>query len=115
MICCFFSRGKYIVENSFVFCEQLIEGRLSFQGMNPEIERILELEQNAKRSKEESNEKEITDAQMANHYHRGTHVTTMAKKFTPKRNQHKYFKYNDDDDDNPEPVEKKPKYLKPKD
>ncbi|KAF7997764.1 hypothetical protein HCN44_009162 [Aphidius gifuensis] len=106
--------GKFIIENSFVYCEGLSEGRLSFQGMNPEIERIIELEENAKRCKEDTSkeETEITDEQMAKHY-KASHVNTMAKKFAPKRNHHKYFKY--DNDDNPEPVDKKPKFLKPKD
>ncbi|GLV38831.1 M-phase phosphoprotein 6 [Carabus blaptoides fortunei] len=35
--------GKYaVVEVSVNFCKDLIEGRLSFGGMNPEIERIME-------------------------------------------------------------------------
>lgn len=36
--------GNYISEQSFLFCEDLLEGRLSFKGMNPEIERLMELE-----------------------------------------------------------------------
>lgn len=37
-------RGNYITESSFIYCEDLMEGRLSFKGMNPEIERLMELE-----------------------------------------------------------------------
>ncbi|XP_049866533.1 M-phase phosphoprotein 6 [Pectinophora gossypiella] len=37
--------GNFISESSFIFCEDLMEGRLSFKGMNPEIERLMELEQ----------------------------------------------------------------------
>lgn len=82
--------------------------------MNPEIERIIELEENAKRCQEDTSKEEndITDEQMAKHY-KASHVKTMAKKFAPKRNHHKYFQY--DSDDNLEPVDKKPKFLKPKD
>ncbi|XP_064076763.1 M-phase phosphoprotein 6 [Vanessa tameamea] len=36
--------GNYISESSFVYCEDLLEGRLSFKGMNPEIERLMALE-----------------------------------------------------------------------
>lgn len=36
--------GNYITEQSFMFCETLIEGRLSFKGMNPEIERLMEVD-----------------------------------------------------------------------
>lgn len=35
--------GNFITEASYVLCEELIEGRLSFKGMNPEIERLMEL------------------------------------------------------------------------
>lgn len=36
--------GNFISESSFIFCENLLEGRLSFKGMNPEIERLMEQE-----------------------------------------------------------------------
>lgn len=36
--------GNYVTEASFIFCENLMEGRLSFKGMNPEIERLMEQE-----------------------------------------------------------------------
>ncbi|XP_011556429.3 M-phase phosphoprotein 6 [Plutella xylostella] len=36
--------GNFISESSFIFCDDLMEGRLSFKGMNPEIERIMVLE-----------------------------------------------------------------------
>lgn len=36
--------GNYIVENSFIFCDQLIQGRVSYKGMNPEIEKLMALE-----------------------------------------------------------------------
>ncbi|KAL0849173.1 hypothetical protein ABMA28_013514 [Loxostege sticticalis] len=34
--------GNFISESSFIFCEDLLEGRLSYKGMNPEIERLME-------------------------------------------------------------------------
>lgn len=36
--------GNFISESSFIFCETMLEGRLSFKGMNPEIERLMEIE-----------------------------------------------------------------------
>ncbi|KPI93827.1 M-phase phosphoprotein 6 [Papilio xuthus] len=36
--------GNYVSEASFIYCEDLLEGRLCFKGMNPEIERLMELE-----------------------------------------------------------------------
>ncbi|XP_075991774.1 M-phase phosphoprotein 6 [Anticarsia gemmatalis] len=54
--------GNYISESSFIFCETMIDGRLSFKGMNPEIERLMELE-NVK-NEEPSGEmvKDVSDA-----------------------------------------------------
>lgn len=36
--------GNFISESSFIFCETMLDGRLSFKGMNPEIERLMEME-----------------------------------------------------------------------
>ncbi|VVC97372.1 M-phase phosphoprotein 6 [Leptidea sinapis] len=36
--------GNFISESSFIYCADLIEGRLSFNGVNPEIERLMELD-----------------------------------------------------------------------
>lgn len=78
--------------------------------MNPEIERLMELEQNAIRLKEEAKrETEVSDEQMAKHW-KSSHINTMEKRFKPKRSQHKYFSSYKSDD---EPREKKPKFLKP--
>lgn len=34
--------GNFILESSFIVCENLLDGRLSFKGMNPEIESLME-------------------------------------------------------------------------
>uniref|UniRef100_A0A0C9R5I0 Mphosph6 protein n=1 Tax=Fopius arisanus TaxID=64838 RepID=A0A0C9R5I0_9HYME len=60
--------GQYLIEPSFVECEKLIEGRLSFQGMNPEVEKLLAAEDNEKRAKLEKLKEEISENQMVNHY-----------------------------------------------
>ncbi|XP_052861307.1 M-phase phosphoprotein 6 [Anopheles cruzii] len=67
---------KYVIETSYVPCEDLIEGRISFGGMNPEIERILEQESGAESAQRERAEaiknskmqKDVPDAEMAQFY-----------------------------------------------
>lgn len=78
----------FISEQSFVPCEDLIVGRVSYRGMNPEIERILELEDESKQAvliKEQ--ELDVNDKDMAKHY--TTLVNTIGKKFNPKERKHK--------------------------
>lgn len=53
--------GNYISESSFIFCEELIEGRLSFKGMNPEIERIMELETVKQEGDDGEMQKDVSD------------------------------------------------------
>lgn len=52
--------GNYISESSFIYCEDLMEGRLSFKGMNPEIETLMELE-NQPLVPEEDMKKDVSD------------------------------------------------------
>ncbi|KAI4495589.1 hypothetical protein M0802_008601 [Mischocyttarus mexicanus] len=60
---------QFVVEPSFVVCEQLIEGRLSFNGMNPELEKLLEIEEiNKTMELEKKLEKDVTDEQMAENW-----------------------------------------------
>jgi M-phase phosphoprotein-6 len=51
--------------------------------MNPEIERILELEHEAELVKMDVNEKDVSDFEMANRYN--TLVGTVSRKFSTKR------------------------------
>ena len=34
---------KFLATNSFIFCENLEYGRMSFKGMNPEIEQLMRI------------------------------------------------------------------------
>jgi M-phase phosphoprotein-6 len=52
--------------------------------MNPEIERILELERETALVKTDVNEKDVSDFEMANRYN--TLVGTVSRKFSAKRN-----------------------------
>lgn len=77
----------YIVESSYVPCENLTEGRFSFRGMNPEIERLLELEELARQAALNKDiKKDVTDQEMAQQYY-GNLANTMAKAYE-RRGQH---------------------------
>ncbi|XP_071959340.1 M-phase phosphoprotein 6-like [Antedon mediterranea] len=81
---------KYEIEASYVKCEDLMYGRMSFKGMDPIIEKIMK--NNETRNEEEEEEEEaiidpgetmITDEEMAKQY--STLVNTIGKKFAKKR------------------------------
>lgn len=98
------------MESSYVFCEQLVDGRLSYRGMNPEIEKLMEQENNLKNFKEEvKRETEVSDEQMAKRF-KSSQVKTMGKKFLTKKNRHLRFQSDDEDE-----VKSKNGFLKPKD
>ncbi|XP_011158247.1 M-phase phosphoprotein 6 [Solenopsis invicta] len=99
--------GNFLMESSYVFCEKLNDGRLSFQGMNPAIEKLMEEKENAKRAKEEVKEEvDVSDEQMTVRWKKmRAKFDNMKKRRTP------YYKSNDAD----EPSTKKIKFLKPDD
>ncbi|KFB47347.1 AGAP010538-PA-like protein [Anopheles sinensis] len=86
---------KYILEPSYVPCENLIEGRVSYGGMNPEIERIIAIETGIDVSKQQREEAakeakmatDVPDVEMAKFY--SSVINTMNKKYQskPKRLQ----------------------------
>lgn len=98
---------RFIIEPSYAFCEKLIDGRVSYQGMNPEIEKLMEAEQARERAILEVNkETEVSDEQMAEHF----------KNF--RRNQKRGYKYDRQQENNHKDGEilvKKRKFLKPRD
>ncbi|KAK3914015.1 M-phase phosphoprotein 6 [Frankliniella fusca] len=113
------SKGsQFIIEHSMVPIETLLNGRMSFKGMNPEIERLMEQEtrdlqeQEKARQRLESNKPEISDSEMAKHLGK-----TISKKFNSKRNGHG----SDDSEESDEDAEpessppKRGKFLKPSD
>ncbi|XP_046403997.1 M-phase phosphoprotein 6 [Ischnura elegans] len=102
--------SKYVLEPSYVPCEDLIIGRLSFHGFNPAVELIMkaqaeEEEARARLEKEAAErkaEKDISDEDMAWQY--GALSGTLARKFKkavgaqddlngPKRRKEKDTKY----------------------
>lgn len=94
------TESLYVVEPSYMPCEELNEGRFSFRGMNPEIERLLELEQQAKQATIDENvQKDVTDEDMSAYY--GNVKKTIERKFQSKTHRKKISL--------PEPKFKKPK------
>lgn len=81
-----------IIEPSFMVCEGLHTcGRFSYRGMNKEIERIQEVEENAKHVKTEEEEKlrnremkkDVNDAEMLQYY--SSLVDTLGSKYGPQK------------------------------
>ncbi|XP_013882236.1 M-phase phosphoprotein 6 [Austrofundulus limnaeus] len=76
-----------VEEKSFVPCEELRFGRLSFKGFNPEVEKLMIL-MNPKEDKEEEEDvsrmqTDVTDEEMALRYE--ALVGSMKKKYAKKR------------------------------
>lgn len=107
------SNSNYIIEPSYSICEGLIEGRLSFRGMNPELERLLELEREEKAAQKKPEQpKEVTDQEMAQTYYANkapAASNSMQKKFSTKKefrkrnsnqnNKSQFKKPRNDDED----------------
>ncbi|KZC14294.1 PREDICTED: M-phase phosphoprotein 6 [Dufourea novaeangliae] len=98
---------RFIIEPSYIFCEKLIDGRVSYQGMNPEVEKLMEAEEKNKCVLLDiKNDTDISDEQMVEHW-KGLR-TKIKSKYT---NVEQIPKSNT----KCESVPKKPKYLKPQD
>ncbi|XP_075153013.1 M-phase phosphoprotein 6 [Haematobia irritans] len=122
------SKSNFIIEPSFVHCENLIEGRLSFRGMNPEIERLLELEREEKAASERKDQTaEVSTEDMAKFYHLNKTSESAGAGRTMENKFNKYKKVNgqkrhmNDDDssrnnsNHGSAKKKKGKFMKPKD
>ncbi|XP_076275758.1 M-phase phosphoprotein 6 [Rhynchophorus ferrugineus] len=74
---------------SITVCKRLVDGRLSFGGMNPEVEKMMENDYNKRYTEaEKKKEKDITDEEMAIQH---STVATISNKFKSKRNRNKKF------------------------
>lgn len=80
--------GNIIFTGTSIFnCKNLIEGRLSFGGMNPEIEKFMENDFTKKKQEvEKRKETDISDVKMAEY---STLVNTISNKFSGKKNKNK--------------------------
>ncbi|NXT25282.1 MPH6 phase, partial [Syrrhaptes paradoxus] len=100
-----------IEERSFMPCEDLLYGRMSFKGFNPEIEKLM-IQMNSKNFKEEEIEED--EKMEADVYE--TLVGTIGKKFVRKRDQRVLHDEDEDGNSNMRPSKKaKKKFLKPQD
>ncbi|XP_067292751.1 M-phase phosphoprotein 6 [Pseudorasbora parva] len=108
-----------IEERSYVPCEDLVYGRMSFKGFNPDVEKLMLL-MNAPKEEEEEDEDDtvsrmetdITDEEMAKRYE--SLVGSMRKKFAKKRERPAITK---EEDVNCNVVDYQPKraFMKPQD
>ncbi|XP_033012721.1 M-phase phosphoprotein 6 isoform X2 [Lacerta agilis] len=107
-----------IEERSFVPCEDLLYGRMSFKGFNPEVEKLM-IQMNSKYKTEEIEEEDnameadVSDEEMARRYE--TLVGTIGKKFLKKRNRHMVEDTEEDENSNTRPTKAKKTFLKPQD
>lgn len=88
------STGNIVfLETNISNCKNFVNGRLSFKGMNPEIEKLMS-NRDIKQIEEaeKAKEKEISDVEMAKGY--SSLVDTMNKKFSNKKqnNKNKFVK-----------------------
>ncbi|KAL3281001.1 hypothetical protein HHI36_004225 [Cryptolaemus montrouzieri] len=82
------------IETSVFNCKNMVEGRFSFGGMNPDIEKLMANDYvDMLNQIEESKEKDITDIEMAKGY--SSVVETMQKKFN-KKTKKKFMKPSSD-------------------
>ncbi|XP_075796107.1 M-phase phosphoprotein 6 isoform X1 [Pelodiscus sinensis] len=104
-----------IEERSFMPCEDLLYGRMSFKGFNPEIEKLM-IQMNSRYKKEEieaddTAEADVSDEEMARRYE--TLVGTIGKKFLKKRDQR--VLQDEDENNTLKPSKAKKMFLKPQD
>lgn len=65
---------KFLATNSFIFCQNLEYGRMSFKGMNPEIEQLMRLkmkhnhndDDESETNKTAKDEADVSDDEMTN-------------------------------------------------
>ncbi|XP_006880160.1 PREDICTED: M-phase phosphoprotein 6-like, partial [Elephantulus edwardii] len=102
-----------IEEQSFSLCENLLYGRMSFKGFNPEVEKLM-LQMNSKNKDEEIEDGamalDVSDEEMARRYE--TLVGTIGKKFAKKRDR---ANFEEDENGNLKPTKVKKVFLKPQD
>uniref|UniRef100_A0A8C9L4T4 M-phase phosphoprotein 6 n=1 Tax=Pavo cristatus TaxID=9049 RepID=A0A8C9L4T4_PAVCR len=111
-------KESYIIEErSFMPCEDLLYGRMSFKGFNPEIEKLM-VQLNSKSKKEEIEEDDkmeadVSDEEMARRYE--TLVGTIGKKFLKKRDQRVLHDEDEEENSNTRPKKARKMFLKPQD
>ncbi|XP_020669248.3 M-phase phosphoprotein 6 [Pogona vitticeps] len=109
-----------IEERSFAPCEDLLYGRMSFKGFNPEVEKLM-IQMNSRYKTEETEEDgcameaDVSDEEMARRYE--TLVGTIGRKFLKKRERHMVQDAEEEEEENSSrrPSKMKKTFLKPQD
>lgn len=97
---------RYVLENSFVPCENLNDGRFSYRGMNPDIEHLIQLETaGIEAAKDKDVTKDITDTEMSTAYYQNV-KKTIERKFQTKNQRRRQAT---GDNNGQKPAFKKPK------
>ncbi|XP_051548379.1 M-phase phosphoprotein 6 [Myxocyprinus asiaticus] len=114
------AKENYIIEErSYVPCEDLVYGRMSFRGFNPEVEKLMVLMNAPKDDEDEDDngmsrmETDITDEEMARRYE--SLVGSMKKKFAKKRDRSAITDKQEDMNCNIVDLQPKKAFLKPQD
>jgi len=106
------STSNFVVESSYSICAGLIDGRLSFRGMNPELELLMEQDLAEKQGRTRPQQpKEVSDQDMVKAYYANKAPTvsgSMSKKFNTK----KAFKRKQIGGDSDSPHAMKKQYFK---
>ncbi|MBN3273000.1 MPH6 phase, partial [Polyodon spathula] len=103
-----------IEERSFLPCEDLLYGRMSFKGFNPEVEKLMTLMNSQNRTEDVEEEEQnktgvdVSDEEMARRYE--SLVGSIKRKFTKKRNRSAI-----QEEDNVRSPKIKKAFLKPQD
>lgn len=84
---------RIVTVDSYVPCEDLLFGRMSFKGCNPEIERLMAEQKNPKQ--EEREEAEVTAVEMTSRYQKMA-VGDVERNPQVKRKRAKYIRPVDD-------------------
>lgn len=80
--------NKFIVERSYERCEDLVYGRMSFKGFNPEVEKLMtakNIERGLNEAEYRESENSLNEKEMAERYQ--SLVGTISNKFKAKRDR----------------------------
>lgn len=83
------AQNKFLIVSSYVPCQDLIIGRVSYGGMNPEIEKLMDGKEVESVPDPSSMEKDITNWEMLK---LSTVAQSMANKFSTKKSRNKAMK-----------------------
>ncbi|XP_046549435.1 M-phase phosphoprotein 6-like [Haliotis rubra] len=105
-------QSRYDIQPSYVVCENLCYGRMSFKGFNPDVEKLMAIhntQMELDAAEEREKETHVSEDEMAERYK--SLVGIIAKKFKKKRKQKEAV----DEEAGPSPEKKGRQFQKPSD